>query len=51
MAQKLYDMASDRPTSFEIAQREFNERQMLPQHPQPQPMTQQQQIQPEKDKE
>jgi hypothetical protein len=52
MAQKLYDMASDRPTSFEMAQHEFNERQMLPQHPQPQPtMQQQQQIQPKKDKE
>jgi hypothetical protein len=52
MAQKLNDMASNRPTSFEMAQREFNERQMLPPQPvQPQPaMQQQQQIQPKKEK-
>jgi hypothetical protein len=46
MAQKLNDMASSRPASFDLAQQEFNERQMLPQRPQPQPtMHQQQQIQ------
>jgi hypothetical protein len=45
MAQKLNDMASHRPRSFEMAQREFNEQQMLP----PQPaQPQQQQIQSEK---
>jgi hypothetical protein len=33
MAQKLNDMASNRPASFEMAQREFNERQMLPPQP------------------
>jgi hypothetical protein len=52
MAQKLNDMASNRPASFEMAQREFNERQMLPPQPaqpEPQPtMQQQQQIQPKK---
>jgi len=50
MAQKLNDMASHRPRSFEMAQREFNEQQMLPRQPaQPQPrMQQQQQIQSEK---
>jgi hypothetical protein len=50
MAQKLNDMASHRPRSFEMAQREFNEHQMLPPQPaQPQPpMQQQQQIQSEK---
>jgi hypothetical protein len=50
MAQKL---ASHRPRSFEMAQREFNEQQMLPPQPaQPQPpMRQQQQIQPEKKEE
>jgi hypothetical protein len=50
MAQKLNDMANHRPRSFEMAQREFNEQQMLPPQPaQPQPpMQQQQQIQPEK---
>ena len=43
-------MASRRPTSFEMAQQEFNERQMLPQRPEPQPtMQQQQQIQPKKE--
>jgi hypothetical protein len=50
MAQKLNDMASNRPANFEMAQQEFNERQMLTQHQQPQPrMQQQQQIQPKKE--
>jgi hypothetical protein len=51
MAQKLYDMASDRPGDFEAAQKEFNERQMLPRRTiEPQPtMQQQQQIQPKKE--
>jgi len=31
MAQKLYDMASNRPGHYEAAQREFNQQQMLPQ--------------------
>jgi hypothetical protein len=50
MAQKLNDMASSRPANFEMAQREFNNQQMLPPQPvQPQPaMQQQQQIQPKK---
>jgi hypothetical protein len=52
MAQKLNDMASSRPTHFDMAQREFNERQLLPQRPQPHPtMQQQQQIQPQKKEE
>ena len=53
MAQKLNDMASNRPASFEMAQREFNEWQMLPLQPaQPQPpMQQQQQIQQKKKEE
>ena len=53
MAQRLNELASNRPASFEMAQREFNERQMLPPQPaQPQPpMQQQQQIQPEKKEE
>ena len=33
MAQKLYDMASDRPGDFEAVQREFNDQQMLPRRP------------------
>jgi hypothetical protein len=33
MAQRLNDMASNRPASFEMAQREFNEWQMLPLQP------------------
>ena len=45
LAQKLYDGASRRAHHYEAAQREFNDRQMLPQ-PAPQ---QQQQIQPKKD--
>jgi hypothetical protein len=53
MAQRLNDMASNRTASFEMAQREFNERQMLPLQPaQPQPpMQQQQQIQQKKKEE
>jgi hypothetical protein len=44
MAQKLYDRASKRADGYEAAQREFNDRQMLPQ-----PAAQeQQQIQPKK---
>ena len=52
MAQKLNDMASNRPTNFDMAQREFNERQIPPQPAQPEPqptMQQQQQIQPKKE--
>jgi hypothetical protein len=52
MAQKLYDMTGNRTAEYEAAQREFNDRQMLPQLPleQPQPaMQQQQQIQPKKE--
>jgi hypothetical protein len=50
MAQKLYEMAEDRPRVFEAAQHEFNNRQVPPQRTmQPQPtMQQQQQIQPKK---
>jgi hypothetical protein len=33
MAQKLYDRASKRADDYEAAQREFNDRQMLPQSP------------------
>jgi hypothetical protein len=53
MAQKLYEMANDRPGEFEAAQHEFNNGQMLPrQTRQPQPPTQQQQqIQPQKKEE
>jgi hypothetical protein len=47
MAQKLHEMANDRPGEFEAAQHEFNNRQMLPRQPQP-PTQQQQQIQPQK---
>jgi hypothetical protein len=48
MAQKLYEMAEDRPGVFEAAQHEFNNGQMLPRRTiEPQPtMQQQQQIQP-----
>jgi len=51
IAQKLYDMASDRPGDYEAAQREFNNRQMLPQQMmQPHPTMQQQlQIQPKEE--
>jgi hypothetical protein len=50
MAQKLYDMASDRSGDYEAAQREFNDRQMLPRaRMEPLPVVQQQQqIQPKK---
>jgi hypothetical protein len=53
MAQKLHEMANDRPGEFEAAQHEFNNGQMLPrQIRQPQPPTQQQQqIQPQKKEE
>jgi hypothetical protein len=53
MAQKLHEMANDRPGEFEAAQHEFNNGQMLPrQIRQPQPPTQQQQqIQPQKNEE
>ena len=53
MAQKLNDRPTRRVDDYEAAQREFNDRQMLPQSPQsPQPpaLQQQQQIQPKKDK-
>jgi hypothetical protein len=51
VAQRLYDMARDRPRDFEAAQRAFNDQQMMPQQRmQPQPtMQQQQQIQPKKE--
>ena len=52
MAQKLNDIGSGRPANFDMAQQEFNERQMLPQRQQPQPqptMQYQQQIQPKKE--
>jgi hypothetical protein len=51
MAQKLYDVANYRSPEYEVAQREFNDRQMIQQLPlkQPQP-TMQQQIQPKKEK-
>jgi hypothetical protein len=51
MAQKLYEMAEDRPGVFEAAQHEFNNGQMLPRRTkEPQPtMQQQQQIQPAKE--
>jgi hypothetical protein len=49
MAQKLYDIASDRPGDFEAAQREFNDRQMLPRRPLEPQMQQQQQTQPKKE--
>jgi hypothetical protein len=45
MAQKLYDRASKRVDDYEAAQREFNDRQMLPKPA----AQQQQQIQPKKD--
>ena len=44
MAQKLYNRASKRAGDYEAAQREFNDRQMLPQPA----AQQQQQIQPKK---
>jgi hypothetical protein len=53
MAQKLYDVANHRSAEYEMAQREFNDRQMLQQFPVQQPqstMQQQQQIQPKKEK-
>jgi len=49
MAQKLNDRTTRRVDDYEAAQREFNDRQMLPQPPQP-VLQQQQQIQPKKDK-
>ena len=33
MAQKLYDVANHRSAAYEVAQREFNDRQMLQQFP------------------
>jgi hypothetical protein len=53
MAQKLYDVANHRSADYDVAQREFNDRQMLQQSHvrQPQPtMQQQQQIQSKKEK-
>ena len=51
MAQKLYDRASKRANDYEAVQREFNDRQMLPQSPmqQQQEQQQQQQVQPKRD--
>jgi hypothetical protein len=48
MAQKLYDRGSKRVDDYEAAQREFNDRQMLPKSA-AQQQQQQQQIQPKKD--
>jgi hypothetical protein len=48
MAQKLYDRATKRVDDYEAAQREFNDRQMLPKSA-AQQQQQQQQIQPKKD--
>jgi hypothetical protein len=48
LAQKLYDRASKRVDDYEAAQREFNDRQMLPKSA-AQQQQQQQQIQPKKD--
>ena len=53
MAQKLYDLVNHRSAHYEVAQREFNDRQMLQQFPAEQPqstMQQQQQIQSKKEK-
>jgi hypothetical protein len=50
MAQKLNDRATRRVDGYEAAQREFNDRQMLPQPPQQPALQQQQQIQPKKNK-
>jgi hypothetical protein len=53
MAQKLCDVANYRSAEYEVAQREFNDRQMLQQFPVQQPqstMQQQQQIQSKKEK-
>jgi hypothetical protein len=53
MAQKLYDVVNYRSAEYEVAQREFNDRQMLQQFPVEQPqstMQQQQQIQSKKEK-
>ena len=53
MAQKLYDVANYRSAEYEVAQREFNDRQMLQKFPVQQPqstMQQQQQIQSKKEK-
>ena len=53
MAQKLCDVANRRSAEYEVAQREFNDRQMLQQFPVQQPqstMQQQQQIQSKKEK-
>jgi len=53
MAQKLCDVANHRAAAYEVAHREFNDRQMLQQFPVQQPqstMQQQQQIQSKKEK-
>jgi hypothetical protein len=53
MAQKLYDVANHRSVDYEVAQREFNDRQMLQRLPEQQPQStiqQQQQIQSKKEK-
>ena len=53
MAHKLCDVANHRSAAYEVAQREFNDRQMLQQFPVQQPqstMQQQQQIQSKKEK-
>ena len=53
MAQKLYDVVNYRSAEYEVAQREFNDRQVLQQFPVQQPrstMQQQRQIQSKKEK-
>jgi hypothetical protein len=51
MAQSMNDMASGRHVNFEMAQREFNDRQMLPPMQRQRRIQQQQQIQPKKKEE
>ena len=53
MAQKMYDVVNLRSAEYEVAQRKFNDRQMLQHFPVEQPqstMQQQQQIQSKKEK-
>ena len=53
MAQKLYDVANHRSAAYDVAEREFNDRQVLQQFPVQQPrstMQQQRQIQSKKEK-
>ena len=53
MAQKLYDVVNHRSAAYDVAEREFNDRQVLQQFPVQQPrstMQQQRQIQSKKEK-